>query len=179
MKADFQYINELVFEFLSQKEIAKSLDLIDKQEISGWEIWFQVEFSKFLSGHNSEPVWGRELSFEFDYRKERERGFFKPDFLIRKKGWRKESYTALEVKQHRNAATCIANMMKDLVKVSKIRASELDLRTYWALGLFQTEPTQDPWQLIYEKSNLTNVEIIRPCCVVQPIKGTNYTYALF
>lgn len=179
MKADFLYINELVSDFVSQKQFVNALRLIYEQEITGWETWFQVEFSRFLSTHHTEPVWGRELALEFDYRKEKEKYFLKPDFLIRKKGWRKESYAALEVKQHRDSATCISNMMKDLKKVGKIRASELDLRTYWALGLFPTESTQDPLQLIYTKSELADVEINQSCCVAYKIPRTNYTYALF
>lgn len=179
MRADFQYINELVFDFVSQTPTIDSLQLIYEQEITGWEIWFQVEFSRFLANHHTEPVWDREIALEFDYRKEKEKYFFKPDFLIRKKGWKKESYAALEIKQHRQASVCVTNMLKDLEKVSKIRNSEIDLRTFWALGLFHTESTDDPWQLIVDKSQLAKVQITQSCSVVYEIPNTNFTYVLF
>lgn len=179
MKTDFQYINDLVFDFVTQAQIIDSLQLIHEQDITGWEVWFQVEFSRFLASHHTEPIWDRELGLEFDYRKEKEKYFFKPDFLIRKKGWRKESYAALEIKQHRKASVCVSNMLKDLEKVSKIRNSEIDLRTFWALGLFLTASADNPWQLILDKSQQANIQISQSYSAVYDIPNTKFTYALF
>lgn len=146
MKEDFSYLSLLIKEFFSSEHIIERLNLIYKDErISGWEIWLQIEFSHFLATHNSEPEWYRESPLKFDRRKEKEKSYFCPDFLIRKKGWTRESYVALEIKQHPIPASCIRNMRSDIDKVSKMRISELNIRTMWVLGIFKAEPSLDKY----------------------------------
>ena len=72
---------------------------------------------------------------EYDYRKVKDRSLLRPDFIIRKKGWRLDSFIALEFKQHPDAGACINNMLSDVEKVSRARESEIDIRSMWALGI--------------------------------------------
>jgi hypothetical protein len=43
--------------------------VIDKQFITGWEIWFQIEFAIFLSKHSDVGSWEREQPYKVDGRK--------------------------------------------------------------------------------------------------------------
>ncbi|MDL0433993.1 hypothetical protein QPM17_22895 [Marinobacter sp. TBZ242] len=95
MSQDFDYLTELTEDFFRQRRVGRSLRIIEESEITGWEVWFQVEFAHFLSQHLTEPEWWREWSLDYDRRMEKGRTFCRPDFIIRKKGWRQESYAAL------------------------------------------------------------------------------------
>lgn len=143
MRTGFDYLADLADEFFAQRFTQQSLRLIHQHKISGWEVWLQVEFGHFFSLHDSKPEWWREEPLEFDRRSEKERQFFRPDFLIRKKGWKRESYIALELKQHPVAATCISNMAKDIGKIDKMKRSSIDLRAHWVLGVFEREKKAD------------------------------------
>lgn len=44
---------------------------------------------------------------------------------------------AVEFKQNANPTLCIKNMISDLDKVSKIRKSEINLRSIWSVGITQ------------------------------------------
>ncbi|MCG9647616.1 hypothetical protein L1D24_03420 [Vibrio brasiliensis] len=48
VKHDFQFIKELAVDFFSQQHIVERLSLIESNELTGWEIWLQVEFAMFL-----------------------------------------------------------------------------------------------------------------------------------
>ncbi len=45
MNADFLYLGSLVEEYFHQRRIGKALSIIENQRITGWEVWFQVEFA--------------------------------------------------------------------------------------------------------------------------------------
>ncbi len=137
MQADFNYIFELVDEFFADDHIQNRFSIINDWDISGWEVWLQIEFSHFLATHLSNPEWHREIPIEYDRRKEKNKYFFKPDFIIRKKGWRIDTYSAIEIKQHPNAASCIRNMNKDVERISKMKTSQLNMRSLWLLGIFK------------------------------------------
>ncbi|WP_318392766.1 hypothetical protein [Enterobacter sp.] len=93
----------------------------------------QIEFSNLLvsTGHE----WSRERTLNCDLRKRPERMTTRTDFLLRKKGWALDSYIALEMKQNSDPASCVRNMIADLVKTAKIKRSALDLRSFWAVGI--------------------------------------------
>ncbi|CDG89380.1 hypothetical protein [Xenorhabdus bovienii] len=130
---DFEHLMELLDSFFSDKEICKKFHIIDEGNITGWETWLQVEFSYMLSKTDHE--WWREYSFKYDNRKNKEGNYLKPDFLLRKKGWTTETYLAVEFKQNISPVSCVKNMISDLDKVSKIRKSEIELRSIWAVGV--------------------------------------------
>ncbi|MFP9229747.1 hypothetical protein A0E43_02125 [Pectobacterium cacticida] len=130
---DFQHLNGLLIDFFSQKNIQQKLHIINEHEITGWEIWLQIEFANMLV--NTEHSFWREQILEFDYRQNKEKYYFRPDFLLRKKGWAQERYMAIEFKQNLNPTMCVKNMATDLKKVGQMRKSELDLRSVWAVGI--------------------------------------------
>ncbi len=179
MQRDFDFLKGLIADFFAKTNLQRGLQIINEQGITGWEVWLQVEFAYFLSQHEAEAEWWRETIIAFDGRKESEKMYFKPDFLLRKKGWRKESYAALEMKQHPDAASCINNLLKDIVKVSKIKKSELDLRTYWALGVFLRDNKSELKDKLFEKALIAGVEIHESMLDIKYIKNTNYAYIIF
>jgi hypothetical protein len=89
-----------------------------------------------------------------------------------------ESYAALEMKQHPDAVACIGNMMTDFIKVSKMRESELDLRTYWALGVFQKEQKSFVRETLFQKAESANVLIEEDLLQLRVVPNTNYAYLL-
>lgn len=180
MSTDFNYLSSLVSEFFSQKAIRDRLNIIYEHDISGWETWLQIEFSAFLAGHSSEPDWDREVALSVDKRKEKDRLAIRPDFIIRKKGWRQERYMALEMKIHPAAKSCIHNMMADFEKLGKMKASELDVRSYWGLGLFLTPgPDDEPIDTIIDKKAVEwGMECSSDSAAVCTIEDTRYSYAI-
>jgi len=179
MSGDFHYLAELAEDFFRQRRVARSLSIIEEQEITGWEVWFQIEFANFLSQHGSAPEWWREWPLEFDRRREKERTFCRPDFIIRKKGWRKESYAALEVKQHPEAAMCFSNMMKDIVKISKVKGSSLDLRTFWVLGIHRRKPKSELRDLVESRFEAAGMESPGENLAIKYIPNSNYAFSMF
>lgn len=143
MSRDFEYIKELLNGFFDNEEIKERFGLIEKNGVTGWEIWLQIEFAHFLTKHESKPDWRREESYQYDKRKEKIKLKLRPDFLIRKKGWRKDEYMALEFKQNSQPRACLKNMLTDLEKYRKILQSHSDLRSIWTVGVFKTENIED------------------------------------
>lgn len=139
MQNDFSYLARIFDEFFSCRHVNNRLSLIYQSEISGWEAWLQIELAHFLITHSSEPEWYREIPLQFDRRSESEKSYFRPDFIIRKKYWPIATYVAVEIKQHPIPASCIRNMFSDICKVSKMRMSQLNMRSLWALGVFKTD----------------------------------------
>jgi hypothetical protein len=178
-QADFDYISELLEEFFARRTLKSAFKVIADYEISGWEVWFQVEFARFLAEHDSEPEWGREWALEYDYRREKARQFFRPDFTIRKKHWALDRYVGLEIKQHQQPGNCISNMISDLAKVAKIRKSELDVRSFWALGMFPTDSDHCMNELIEEKLEAEGLAYHESRTRTGKISGTPFSYALF
>lgn len=180
MNADYYYLSSLLSEFFSQNNIQNRLNIIHEHDISGWETWLQIEFSAFLAAHPSEPDWDREVTLCVDKRKEKNKLTIRPDFIIRKKGWRQERYMALEIKVHPVAKSCIHNMMADFEKLGKMRVSELDVRSYWGLGLFFTPSPYDESiaDIIDLKALEWGIECSSDNAEVNIIDRTPYSYAL-
>jgi hypothetical protein len=179
MQRDFMFLKGLIADFFKKTSLQQGLQIAHEQNITGWEVWLQIEFACFLAHHESEVEWWRETILAYDGRKEAGKIFLKPDFLLRKKGWRKDSYAALEMKQHPDASSCINNMLKDIVKISKIRKSELDLRTYWALGVFLRDSKSELKQKLLEKAQIAKIDLDASMIDIKYIKNTNYAYMIF
>ncbi len=174
MQNDFNYLSDIFSEFFSNKHINNRLKLIHEEEISGWEVWLQIELALFLANHPSEPECYREMPLKFDRRREFEKIHFRPDFLIRKKGWRIENYAAVEIKQHPNPVSCIKNMLKDVEKVGKMKTSELNMRSLWVLGIFKADSELDLDELFDEHVDSdTNIS------TYDFIGNTGFAYMLF
>lgn len=174
MRRDFLFLGELVQEFFSNDRISDYFATFEHRKIKGWEVWLQIELAYFLSNHDSGLEWQREKTLKFDGRRERVKLCFRPDFILRKKHWAKERYIALEIKQDENPAFCINKLLSDIEKVSKIRASELSIRSFWGMGITKMPDYKEPLPFLLEhfdfKINLT---------VAKRIGNTNYVYFLF
>ncbi|WOR29449.1 hypothetical protein [Citrobacter portucalensis] len=133
LNRDFDHLSTLAHHFFEREDIRQKLNIIDQYNISGWEVWMQIEFANLLASTGHE--WWREQTLACDLRKNPQRLSVRADFLLRKKGWTQDSYIALELKQNQDPTSCVRNMIADLVKSAKIKRSELDLRSYWTLGV--------------------------------------------
>lgn len=175
---DFQYIASLIKEFTGRRSFRSALRVIGANDITGWEVWFQVEFARFLAEHDDQPEWTREERFEFDYRREKSNWYLKPDFLIRKKGAAVDKFIALEIKQHSQLGNCLSNMITDLAKVRRIRKSQVELRSYWALGIFQADEQADVGGAIASKLEEHDLPVHRGLMSHEKIGTTGFRYAL-
>ena len=108
LNRDFDHLSTLLHLFFEREDICQKLNIIDQNNITGWEVWFQVEFANMLCSTDHE--WWREQALSCDMRKKPERPTLRTDFLLRKKGWAQDSYIALEIKQNRDATSCVKNM---------------------------------------------------------------------
>lgn len=174
MFRDAEYITALVDNFFKQEEIIKRFEMIEENRISGWEIWLQIEFSYFLCKHSSKPEWYREQSYEYDRRQEKIKLRLKPDFLIRKSGWTKDQYMALEFKQDYQALPCFKKMSTDMDKYIKIRQSNNDLRSVWAVGIFHSENIEYVEKTLTDYMESQKMEMAYQDLVVYQIGETNY-----
>ncbi|CAH8242605.1 hypothetical protein ACP43V_14285 [Vibrio genomosp. F10 str. 9ZC157] len=176
---DFQFINELATDFFSQQYIIERLSLIENNELTGWEIWLQVEFAMFLETQLLVDEWVREFQYSMDRRISKNQKFMAIDFLIRKKHARLGQYIALEIKQNLSAASCIAGMMKDVCKISQVKGSEDDIRTMWSLGVHPFIPQVQLETLVNEYAESYDVELASGCISTNQIGNTKFAFTVF
>lgn len=173
---DFDHLCTLLHLFFEREDIRQKLNIIDAHNISGWEVWMQIEFANLLvsTGHE----WSRERTLNCDLRKRPERLTMRTDFLLRKKGWALESYIALEMKQNSDPTSCVRNMIGDLVKTAKIKRSALDLRSFWTLGITPTIDRDRLDYLIdkYLDDKYYQTKSREKHVLLQPIDNTPYCY---
>ena len=177
MTKDQEYILDIAAKFFKEKEIKKKFQIIQSSNITGWEIWLQIEFAYFLNGFDDQPEWYREFSYEYDRRKEKIKLKLKPDFLIRKKGWKLNEYMALEFKQDVKPVSCLKKMLLDLDKYSKVRKSNDDIRSVWTLGIFYAEDIgsiEDKFSKVLEEHGCYTLADL----TIGQIDKTNYWFAL-
>lgn len=178
-RVELGYLEKLAQDFFGDEKVSDAFEMIDDYSITGWEKWFQIEFSRFLINHDSEPEWWREWPAEFDGRREKAKKSCRPDFVIRKKGWRRDSYAVLEVKQHPQPGQCVNNMVVDLKKMEKIRRSSLDSRGFWVLGIHRWNSEKEMRELIEKKLGSAGFLDRYNDVVVKPINNSNYGFSMF
>ena len=178
-KRDFEFVLELTTEFFSQEYIAQRMALIQSKEISGWEIWLQVEFAMFLEEHISVEEWLREFQYSMDMRSSKKQTYMAIDFLVRKKRARLGQYIAIEIKQNKSPASCINGMMKDVCKISLVKGSEDDIRSMWSLGIHPFLPQNEVESLVNKYADEYNVELATNCIQSKHIENTNFSFTIF
>ncbi len=137
----FKYISSLVTEFFDDETVQDRLYCIKEKDIKGWELWLHIELAIFLNNHESSPVHSREERILFDRRRERERSFMRPDFIIQNPN-QGLGRMILEIKQGRSINECINSMWGDLKKVAAAKQSHAKMESFWLLGIF---PVEDGW----------------------------------
>ena len=173
---DFDHLSTLLHLFFTRDDIRQKLNIIDQNNITGWEIWMQIEFSSLLvsTGHE----WWREQTLNADRRKNPDRPSLRTDFLLRKKGWTLDSYIALEIKQNNDPTSCVRNMMQDLEKSARIRSSEIDLRSFWTLGITRTIDRERLDELVdrYLEEKYYQTKSRDKHILLEPITDTPFCY---
>lgn len=179
MKQDFKFITELADQFFSRKHIRDRLKHIEYNEITGWEIWFQIEFSVFIDSHFEVAEWWREYPYSIDRRSARHRKNMIIDFVFRKKRAALDQYIALEIKQNQVMSSCIRGMVEDVCKVWLVRNSENDLRSMWCLGIHTSASKEETYMCIEKYADEFGVELPASVRLTNEIKGTGLSYTIF
>ena len=179
-KRDFDFTVQLFNNFFSQKRIQKRLKVIEDEEITGWEIWWQVEFATYLSTKDETlSEWDREWEYPLDKRKNKKSTKMFIDFLIRQKRAKKDSYIALELKQHIYAKSCIRKMLEDVEKVFSMKESASNIRSFWNIGIYREKMVggdESVVKMILEDSRIsTDSNFIR----TEKISNTGFYYTIF
>lgn len=176
---DFEFVKELVDEFFNQTNIIVRLKLISQKEITGWEIWLQVEFAIFLDEHSNIARWDREYTYSVDGRKNKNRSLIAVDFTFRKKNSSTYRYIALEMKQNKSASSCIRAMMNDIHKLLSIKRSVDDIRSIWNLGVHLYEEPDVIYEKVRKHERYFKLRLIDNCIASDRIKDTHFSYTLF
>lgn len=178
MKKDFEVLIKIMNGFVNQRSIQNKLNIINECSITGWEIWFQIEFASYLGTHEDVSEWRREESYYMDKRKSKNKSRMAVDFLIRQKHTKKDQYIAIELKQHLSASTCIKNMLDDVLKVNAAKQSHARFRSFWNIGIHQKENKNIIKEKIakkVEEKNMTMHDYIE----IRYIPNTNFAYTIF
>lgn len=174
---DFEFLSNLFDKFFSQKYIRNRLNLIEKRNITGWEIWLQVELAFFLDEHENVMEWMREISCSTDRRVEKLKAKGIIDFWVREKNKSTETMIAIELKQSQSAKSCITAMIKDLNKFYSLKPSEYDyIRTFWCIGVHLQ--VQEKTCLDYINANKEGYEFDPNHLLSKNIKGTNFSFTI-
>lgn len=174
---DFQFTASLLEGFFAQRKVQNSLVTIWDQDISGWEIWLQVEFATYLSLEHSDSLeWGRECQLLVDRRRNKERTKLAADFIFRRKRHALDRYIVLEFKQNASPKSCFANMMKDIEKIQLAKSSEMDMRGFWVVGV---HPKHDMTKAEIKDYLGYQFDIAREDILTVFIPNTNYAFTMF
>ncbi len=179
MQKDFYFIVDLVLGFVKQRHIQNRLNFIYTCGVTGWETWFQIEFAHFINNHNNVAEWSREDQFLTDKRKAKFKSKMAIDFLVRKKGFSKNKYIVLELKQHNSIDTCIAKMMDDIAKLDKIKQSETYFRSFWNIGIHLKEDKKDIRNKINNKMHQKDIDLFSEFIEIRYIPNTEYCFTIF
>ena len=137
-KRDFDFTVKLFDNFFKKKKIQKKfkkfteLKNLHDIEITGWETWWQIEFSLYLfyllDKGDTVSWWEREWRYPIDKRvSSKRKSEMSIDFLVRQKHAKVGQYIALELKQDIDAKICINGMLADIDKVYSMRQSASDI----------------------------------------------------
>ncbi|EHI9302583.1 hypothetical protein V9789_004211 [Vibrio vulnificus] len=161
-------IKTILDDFFSSSRLKPVLRSLSTGNITGWEIWLQIEFAHFLTSHKSNPNWYREYELiASDWNKKT-----RPDFWL----WSKQDkkYVLIEFKQAVNSNQLIDLMNKD---ARKTFATEMicvsDKNVYEFVGQIFVGIFKRSGHLRLELTNCT------PMDEVKTISETDYQYVVF
>ena len=142
LRNDFDFVVGLKREFFAQRKIQLLLATMEKNGTTAWETWWQVEFARFLYGHQDKHDWTREHHIEIDHARVTEKDGLIADFMIKPRHHAMARSILLELKQSDSVKTCITNMAKDIRKVDKTKSGAIDQRSFWVVGVHPRENKQ-------------------------------------
>jgi len=126
--------------FFSQQKIAKVISMIDKNDFSGWEKWFQIELAYNLSTNSKIAAFNIEEKFSVRKNSSISQTKIRADVCLRPKGWKKNSWIFLELKQNHDYKKCIRAMIKDCDKMwaaKKRSINGIEVRYLCVVGVFK------------------------------------------
>ncbi len=173
LNGDFKFLCGLFDKFFSQAKIKKQLNIIDETNITGWEVWFQVELALFLNECDNVPIWMREVPCMTDKRRNKIKNKGIIDFYLREKNKSTNKMIALELKQIKSIKSCITAMNKDIDKFNSLKQKErVFVRSFWCVGIHQSIGEQ-----INDIRN--SYEFKQPHLLSKEIKKTKFSYTIF
>ena len=135
LRNDFEFVVGLKREFFAQRKIQMLLATMEKNGTTSWEAWWQVEFARFLYGHQDKHDWSRDHHIEIDHAPVAEKDKLVADFMIKPRRHAMDRSILLELKQSDSVKTCITNMAKDIRRMDKTKSGEIDQRSFWVVGV--------------------------------------------
>ena len=144
---DLDNISDVLFDFFSNKRIVETLGRIGEFGVTGWEKWWQVEFALYLS-HADDTIaeWDMEHNFDTDKRTKLAQNRMALDIGFRMKGYAKDQWYFVELKQADDFKACIDRMCKDAEKVFSSRKKSFEnisIRYIACAGVFREAPEDD------------------------------------
>ena len=174
IEKDFEHITGLTDEFFKQSKIQKGLKAIEKENIKGWELWLQIEFSIFLSCHNKINDWKREYSITVPNKKGA-----KADFAIRPKRCSHNKYILLEFKQDNSCKTCLRKMLGDIKKIYSKKRYAKNMRSCWSVGVHRRDRKVKIKKEAMMKWKKSGFELDQKLFLIRYIRNTDYAYTIF
>jgi hypothetical protein len=174
---DFEFLKETTNAFFHKQSIIKTINIIDANDLCGWERWLQIEFAKFCCDYEAISEWDREERYKLDRRISKIKSQCSIDFTLRQK--HKHSWVALELKQINSASQCIKSMLGDVIKLSKIRRSQDDIRTIWCVGVHKNKTEIKMQGIIAKYEAEHRMEIKREQVYTKQIGKSAYSFTLF
>ncbi len=145
LRADFGHVTSKIGAFFDRSTVQSALARITKQEVTGWERWWQIELGTWLGEQHLIGEWVMEEPFEVDARHGSGKTSMLIDIGFRLKNHSTEEWIFLELKQNRSWRTCINNMLSDVEKVNTAKkrstANGLMIRNFFAVGIHPFEET--------------------------------------
>jgi hypothetical protein len=170
---DFDFLRNLLTEFFAQRSLRSRFRIMEETNISGWEIWLQVELALFLQKHDDVSQWQREKRHSLDMRKSDYWNNASIDFSVRQK--HAHSFIPLEIKQHKIASQCIKYMAEDIKKFRNIKDSEhITGRSLWCMGI-HNQVDEKTIEKYLERYNCAYND---KCIWLYKIPSTNYMITL-
>ncbi|KHO14228.1 hypothetical protein NT90_16905 [Acinetobacter baumannii] len=177
LASDLEFIYSIFDTFFKKKYIRDRLNLIKNNQITGWEIWLQVELAFFLSEHADVMQWSRELPYSLDKRVDKLKDKGIVDFCLRERNKSTEKMIAIELKQCNSAKSCITAMIKDLNKFHSLKPSEYkSIRSFWCVGVHPK--VQESTCIEYINQNKNGYEFNQNHLLSKEIKGTEFSYTI-
>ena len=177
LNGDFEFVCSLFDKFFSQKMIKDRLNLINEKNITGWEVWLQIELAFFLDDQKNVMEWVREVPCSTDQRIEKLKAKGIIDFWLRERNKSTEIMIAIELKQHKSAKSCITAMIKDLNKFHSLKPSEHScIRTFWCVGIHAN--VKENTCMEYINANKEGYEFNPNHLLSREIKGTDFSFTI-
>jgi hypothetical protein len=173
---DLEFLRSVVHPFFRQSHVKKTLLAIFEEEITGWEKWLQIEISTYLREHEAVKNWGREVQHKLDKRIDKSKKSCAIDFVIHQK--RKHSNLALEIKQGKRMVGCVQGMLRDLIKVNKIKNSQFESRGIWCLGIHPAATASAVLAEVRYYAQKKGLVLNEKCIATEKIAKTGFSFTV-